>query len=48
VFGVIFATLVLGAIVGAIYARVTERQRVAGGPTVGRFGLRWRALALST
>jgi len=46
VFGVIFATLVLGAIVGAIYARVTEHQRVAGGPTVGRFGLSWRAMAL--
>ncbi len=46
VFGVILAVLVLGAIVGAVYARVTERQRLAGGPTVSGFGLSWRALVV--
>ncbi len=29
-----------------MYAGVTERQRLAGGPTVGRAGLSWRALVV--
>ncbi len=43
VFAVILATLVLGAVVGGVYARVTARQRSAGSPTAG---LSWRALVV--
>ncbi len=46
VFGVIAATLLLGAIVGAVYARVTERQRLAEGPTVGGSEMSRRALVV--
>lgn len=44
VFGVLLGTLVLGAIVGAVYARVTERQQLADGATFGDAGLSRRAL----
>ncbi len=46
VFGVIAATLLLGAIVGAVYARVSEHQRLAEGPTLGRSGVSRRALGV--
>jgi len=45
-FGVIAATLVLGAVLGAVYAWTTERQRLAQGPTLGRSGLSRRALVV--
>ena len=44
VFGVLAATLILGAALGALYARMTERQRLAEGPALGRSGLSRRAL----
>ena len=44
VFGVLAATLLLGAIVGALYARVTERRRLAEGPDSGGSGVSRRAL----
>ncbi len=44
--GVIFATLALGAFLGAVYARATERQRVDAGPSLDRFGLSRRAVIL--
>ncbi len=44
VFGVLAATLILGAALGALYARMTERQRLADGRALGRSGLSRRAL----
>ncbi|MDQ3575464.1 MAG: hypothetical protein M3404_11195 [Actinomycetota bacterium] len=44
VFGVLLATLLLGAALGALYARVTEHQRLAEGPALGRSGMSRRAL----
>lgn len=44
VVGVIFATLALGAALGAVDARVTERQRLEAGPSLDRLGLSRRAL----
>ncbi len=44
VFGVLLATLVLGAVVGAIYARLTQRQQRADGPTLGSPELSRRAV----
>lgn len=46
VFGVLAATLLLGSGLGAMYARMTERQRLAAGPTVGRYGVSRRALVV--
>jgi len=46
VFGVIAATLVLGAVLGAVYAWTTERHRLAQGPRLGRSGLSRRALVV--
>ena len=44
VVGTLAVTLVAGAVLGAVYARVTERQRQAGTLGRGRFGLSPRAV----
>jgi len=44
--GTLTVTLVAGAVLGAVYARVTERQRQAGTPGLGRFGLSSRAVIM--
>jgi len=46
VFGVLLVTLVLGAAVGALYARITERQRGRDGEQLGRLGLSRRGIVV--
>jgi len=45
-FGVLAVTLVLGAVVGALYARITERRPADPGHPLGRLGLSRRGLAV--
>ncbi|MGI9032165.1 MAG: molybdopterin-dependent oxidoreductase [Acidimicrobiales bacterium] len=46
VFGVLAVTLVLGAVVGALYARITERRPADPGQPLGRLGLSRRGLVV--
>jgi len=46
VFGVLAVTLVLGAVVGALYARITERRPADPGHPLGRLGLSRRGLSV--